>query len=95
MATITIRNIPDSVFKRIKFFSEIDKRSLNNEIIIAIEKGSHELDKQLPQERNKISAEAQISLWSELCGKWKDSKSKGQTIKEIYDMRSLGREISL
>ena len=51
--------------------------------------------KQFPRERNKISVEAQISLWSELCGKWKDSKSKGQTIKEIYDTRSSGREISL
>ena len=96
MANITVRNIPDSVFEKIRFLSEVDRRSLNSEILVVIEKGTRELEKELPQMRHKISAEAQVALWNELCGTWKDSKkSKEQTIKEIYDTRSLGREVKL
>lgn len=95
MANVTVRNIPDSVFKKIKFLSEMDRRSLNNEILIVIEKGMHEMEQERPPLRHKISAEAQVAVWNALCGTWKDSKSKKQTIKEIYDTRSFGREVSL
>jgi plasmid stability protein len=95
MANITVRNIPDSVFEKIKLLSEVDRRSLNNEILIALEKGMQELEKQFPLLRHKISVETQIELWKELSGSWKDSKSKEQTIKEIYDTRSYGRDVSL
>src|SRR5258708_3975743 len=95
MANITVRNIPDSVFEKIKFLSELDRRSLNSEILIAIEKGAQEMEKQAPQTRHHISTETQVSLWTELCGQWKDHKSKEKTIKEIYDSRTLGREVSL
>jgi plasmid stability protein len=95
MANITVRNIPDSVFEKIKLLSEVERRSLNNEILIALEKGMQELEKQFPLLRHKISVETQIELWKELSGSWKDSKSKEQTIKEIYDTRSYGRDVSL
>ena len=95
MANITVRNIPDSVFEKLKLLSEIDRRSLNNELLIAIEKGAEEMEKQIPQMRHKISTETQVSLWSELCGQWRDQKSKDKTIKEIYDSRTLGRDVSL
>ncbi len=95
MANITIRNIPDSIFEKIKFLSELERRSLNNEILIVIEKGAREVEKNFPLSQHKISVETQITLWNELSGKWKDTKTKEQTIKEIYDNRSLGRDVSL
>lgn len=95
MANITVRNIPDSIFEKIRFLSDVDHRSLNNEILVVLEKGTRELEKELPQLRHQISVETQIALWSDLCGVWKDSKSKEQTIKEIYDARSFGRKVSL
>ncbi len=54
-----------------------------------------EQEKQLPQLKHKINLETQTSLWNDLCGQWKDQKSKETTIKEIYDARTLGREINL
>ena len=94
MANITVRNIPDSVFEKIKLMSEIARRSLNNELLIAIEKGAIEMEKQLSQMKHKISTETQVSLWTELCGQWHDKKSKEKTIKDIYDSRTLGRDVS-
>jgi len=95
MANITVRNIPDSIFKKIKFLSEIDRRSLNNEILVVLESGTRELENKLPPLRHKISVETQIALWNELSGSWKDSKSKKETIKQIYATRSYGRDVSL
>jgi len=95
MANITIRNIPASVFEKIKLLSELDRRSINSEIVLAIEEGTRELEKKFPKSRHHISVETQTALWSDLCGKWKDSKSKELAIREIYSTRSLGREVSL
>jgi len=95
MANITVRNIPDSVFEKIRFLSGIDRRSLNNQLLIVIEKGTQAMEKRLPETRHKMSMETQLSLWSELCGQWKDRRSKDKIIQEIYRSRTMGREISL
>ncbi|HQO09089.1 MAG TPA: hypothetical protein PLK90_03005 [Clostridiales bacterium] len=36
---ITIRNIPDDVIDKIKTISKMEKRSLNNEILLVLERG--------------------------------------------------------
>jgi plasmid stability protein len=38
MATVTVKNIPDELYKRLKAVAEINRRSLNSEIIVCIEK---------------------------------------------------------
>ncbi len=37
MATITVKNIPDPVYERLKASAQVHKRSINNEIIICLE----------------------------------------------------------
>jgi hypothetical protein len=95
MANITVRNIPDSVFEKLKLLSEIERRSLNNELLIAIESGVRDLEHKLSRYDVRVSSETQVSLWTELSGKWKDSKSKDKQIKEIYDARTMGRDVTL
>lgn len=95
MANITVRNIPDSVFEKLKLLSEIERRSLNNELLIAIESGVRDLEHKLSRYDVRVSSETQVSLWTELSGKWNDSKSKDKQIKEIYDARTLGRDVTL
>jgi hypothetical protein len=95
MANITIRNIPDSVFEKLKLLSEIERRSLNNEILVAIESGVKELERKVSGSGGGFSPEAQTAFWRELSGKWKDRKSKQQQIREIYEDRTMGRDISL
>lgn len=38
MATVTVKNIPDELYKRLKSVAEINRRSINSEIIMCIEK---------------------------------------------------------
>ena len=37
MATITVKNIPDELYERLKTVAEINRRSINSEIIMCIE----------------------------------------------------------
>jgi len=37
MATVTIKNIPDELYDRLKSIAEINRRSINSEIIMCIE----------------------------------------------------------
>ena len=38
MTSITVRNIPDDIMERIKALSTVDRRSLNNEILIILKR---------------------------------------------------------
>lgn len=37
MATLTVKNIPDELYNRLKSVAEINRRSINSEIIMCIE----------------------------------------------------------
>ena len=37
MATVTVKNIPDELYERLKSVAEINRRSVNSEIIMCIE----------------------------------------------------------
>lgn len=47
MANITVKNIPDDLYKNLKYVAATNHRSLNNEIIVCIEKAirSRRIDK--------------------------------------------------
>lgn len=38
MATITVKNIPDDLYERLKLAAELNRRSINSEIIMCIER---------------------------------------------------------
>lgn len=38
MATITLKNIPDRLYERLKYFAKLRHRSLNSEVIFILEK---------------------------------------------------------
>jgi antitoxin FitA len=38
MANITVKNIPNDLYENLKYVAAINRRSLNNEIIVCIEK---------------------------------------------------------
>lgn len=37
MATVTVKNIPDTLYERLKSVAETNRRSINSEIIVCIE----------------------------------------------------------
>ncbi len=88
---ITIRNIPDEVMEKIRTLSKIERRSLNNEFLIVLEKGLE--TKSTAHEKSTKSI--QIDLWRELSGKWEDDRSTGEIIEDIMNNRSMGRDVEL
>lgn len=92
---ITIRNIPDDVIDKIKTISKMEKRSLNNEILLVLERGvEDELKNSFSIKRN-ISRESQIEIWKKLSKQWKDDRTTEEIIEDIYESRTLGREVDL
>jgi len=95
MANITIRNIPDDVFSKIKKLSDIERRSLNNQLLIIIEQGTAKMMELKKKEKKNISKSIQIDLWKNISGTWKDDRSTKEIINDIYENRTIGREIEL
>jgi plasmid stability protein len=93
MINLTIRNIPDEVIKKIKALSLVERRSLNCEILVLLEKGLvHEYN---TREKKPLGKEAQLKLWADLSGSWKDNRSTKKIINDIYSDRTFGRDVSL
>lgn len=95
MPNITVRNIPDEILKKLRMLSELEKRSLNSEILMIIEKGLAKESKSVINLKRILSNDTQIKLWKNLCGKWKDSRSTVEIINDIIDSRSEGRRVDL
>ena len=95
MANITIRNIPDEIFEQIKKLSSVEKRSINNELLVIIEKGTQSEIIQFNQLKHHIPKSVQINLWKNLSGSWEDDRTTDEIIAEIYNSRTQGRDINL
>ncbi|HUV08191.1 MAG TPA: hypothetical protein VMX75_10710 [Spirochaetia bacterium] len=95
MANITIRNIPDDVFEKIKKLSSIEKRSVNNEMLVIIERGASMEIKDRIKGGKPIPKSIQINLWNNLSRTWKDKRSTEEIIEDIYTARTVGREFRL
>jgi len=92
---ITIRNIPDDVIDKIKTISKMEKRSLNNEILLVLERGIEDEIKISFNIKRNISRDSQIEIWKKLSKQWKDDRTTEEIIDDIYNSRTLGREVEL
>jgi len=95
MANFTVRNIPDELLNKIRLLSIIEKRSINSEILMVLEKGISEESDSVNYIKKQLSIDTQIKLWQNLCGRWKDSRSTAKIISDIIDSRSQGRSVDL
>ena len=92
---LTIRNIPDYVINKIRTLSQMEKRSLNNEILLVLERGVQEEVRHLFNIKRNINKSAQIDSWRRLSKEWQDDRSTDEIINDIYNSRTLGREFQL
>jgi plasmid stability protein len=95
MTNITVRNIPDELIDKLRTLSILERRSLNSEILIALEKGLAKESESVTQITDNLSKDTQIKLWQNLCGRWKDSRSTADIISDIIQSRSKGRSVNL
>ncbi|MBS3975379.1 MAG: hypothetical protein KGZ75_01410 [Syntrophomonadaceae bacterium] len=93
MANLTIRNIPEGLLINLRKLSQKERRSLNSEVLVLLEKGVMQDD--LGINSDTISMQAQIELWSKLAGEWEDSRPAGEIIDDILSRRTHGREVEL
>ena len=95
MASITVRNIPQEILDRLKTLSSVERRSLNNEILIVLERGTYTEYEEKVHRRKYLSRSTQKELWASLLGSWEDSRSTEEIIKDIYSHRTTGRDVKL
>ena len=95
MASITVRNIPEDVLERIRALSSIERRSLNNEILVILERGTYSEYEEKLIKRKYLSKSTQMEIWKQLAGTWEDSRSAKEIIEDIYSHRTVGREVQL
>jgi hypothetical protein len=92
MASITVRNIPGDVLEKIKTLSCIEKRSINSELLVVIERGTSLEVEERMKRKTPVSKATQVRLWKNLSGKWEDSRSTKDIVADIYQSRTAGRE---
>ena len=95
MPNLTVRNIPDDIFAKLKTLSILEKRSMNTEILVVLEKGVSKEIHDFKGSRNSISRETQLNIWKNLSGKWEDSRKTKDIIDDIVASRTFGRDIEL
>lgn len=95
MASITVRNIPNDLLKKIRELSSLERRSINNEILTILERGTYGEYEDKLKKRKYLSKETQIEIWKRLAGTWDDSRSAKEIIEDIYSHRTAGRDFVL
>jgi plasmid stability protein len=95
MASLTVRNIPEDILERIRALSTAEKRSLNNEILVILERGTNLEYEEKIHQRKFLSKSTQMELWEQLVGTWKDSRTASEIIEDIYSLRTAGRDVEL
>jgi plasmid stability protein len=95
MASITIRNLPEEVLERIRALSAVERRSLNSEILVILERGtSREYDDRLQRPR-LLTRSAQMEAWKGLLGSWVDTRTTREIVDDIRAARTRGRDVQL
>ena len=96
MPGLTVRNIPDHVLARVRKLSVIERRSLNNEILVLLDAGlaqEERMEHRAPSSGADVPA--QVRLWETLCGAWQDERSADEISMDIVRQRTAGREVDL
>lgn len=99
MVSLTIRNIPEEILRRIRIFAARERRSMNSEILMVIEEG---LSSRIATETatgsfsagafsagTALSSAGREKVWTELCGEWKDTKTEREALSEVLLLRAV------
>jgi plasmid stability protein len=92
MASITLKNVPEGLLKRLREIAAAERRSLNQQILYLLETAEGPEEK---LRRLRVEAERQTGAWRQLSGRWQSQESVQEEISRIYASRTEGREIKL
>jgi hypothetical protein len=89
MASLTLKNLSESLLRELRAAAEEDRRSLTQEII-------HLLDVALrrrPHTAGRSDTRAQVAAWRKLAGQWESDVDLATEAARIVDARTAGREV--
>ena len=89
MASITLKNVPEGLLRRLRARARHERRSVAKQVIVMLEAA---LD---PGRPAAPDAADQVAAWRALAGKWVSSKTASEEIAEIDAARTRGRKVDL
>jgi len=94
MPSVTIKDIPETLLRRVRARAARERRSMNSQIIRLLDEALTR--KAEPQQRSaEERASAQADAWLRLSGRWHGRGSAKQESAAIYAARTRGRPVSL
>jgi plasmid stability protein len=95
MASLTIRNIPEETLSKIRKLSALERRSVNSEMLVIIERGASMEMTERAKTRRPVPKDLQVRMWRSLSHEWQDTRSTQEVIDAIYAARTVGRDFRL
>lgn len=92
MASLTIKNVPDHLLKRLRATAAEQRRSLNQQVIVLLESALTDTGDDA-RRRLEEHTKAQAAAWERLAGRWSDAED--DLAAHIYESRSGGRPVGL
>ena len=93
MSSITVRDIPESIFNKIRTLSKIERRSINSELLLLIERGLEFEIERKTDTQHLLTTDSQLKIWRGLCGSWEDDRSAEEINRDIYMKRTKSRKV--
>lgn len=94
MASLTLKNIPDSLLERLRARAAADRRSVTQEMIHLLEVSLDAASRTSGAEA-LAKARAQAEAWERLAGRWESDRSADEEIRGILSARTAGRDVEL
>lgn len=94
MASLTLKNIPDSLLERLRARAAEDRRSVTQEMIHLLERSLEAAPEQTHRDA-LAAARAQAEAWSRLAGRWESDQSVEDEVRGILAARTAGRGVDL
>ncbi len=94
MPSLTIKDIPEKLLRRVRARAAADRRSMNGAVIQLLDEA---LAGRPPRVADSAQARAlaQAEAWRRLAGRWRSRRAVSQEIAQIYAARSRGRPVRL
>lgn len=94
MTNLTVRNIPQATMEKIRYLSDLERRSINSEILVILDQAVNIKYAKKKIFKKQMSKEEQIAIWKDIAGQWEDDRSTEEIIDDIYKNRTLGRKFN-
>ena len=104
MASITLKNLPESLVKRVRRLAERERRSLSQQILFMVERGLTSAGSATPEAALPAAPlppalaqaiRSQVAAWQHLAGRWIADEPVEAEIAGIYAARTAGRDVTL